>query len=192
MILVALALLGFGCCDMVRWTPEKVGARCALLASVLGTAVVAVVAALSGMRFSSVLLASLVSIVVLSLWSAYDLLPRWAKPEYALALIVGTIMVLGALSGSAQPVGGRIAEWYSNLGFGFIRDVTVDQFVLAAGATLFLLASTNRVVRFTLVATKSSLLESEDTMRGGRLLGPMERILVAGSMVSGSVVLAAS
>lgn len=187
MIFVALALLGFGSCDLIRWTPEKVGAWRALVAAASGAATVVAVAALAGMDCSSVFLAGLVSVVVLSLWSAYDLLPPWAKPEYALALVAGAVVVLIALSGSADPIDGRIAEWYSNLGFGFVRDVTADRFVLAVGAGAFLLASANRVVRFTLVATAASLLRGEDTMRGGRLLGPMERLIVAAAVVSGSI-----
>lgn len=187
MILVALALLGFGSCDLVRWTPEKAGAWRAVAAAASGAVAVAVVAALSGMNCSSVFLAGLVSVSVLSLWSAYDLLPSWAKPEYALALVMGAVAVLIALSGSADPVDGEIAEWYSNLGFGFVRNVTADQFVLAIGAAVFLLASANRMVRFTLVATAPSLLRGEDTMRGGRLLGPMERMIVAAAVVSGGV-----
>jgi hypothetical protein len=185
-ILVALALLGLGSCDMVRWTPDRVERSHALVAAAAGSLAVAAVASLSGMDCSSVLLAGAVSIVVLSLWSAYDLLPHWAKPEYALALVASVVVVLIALSGSAEPIGGRIAVWYSNLGFGFVRDVGVDQFVLAVGATLFLLASANRIVRFTLIATAPSLLKGEDTMRGGRLLGPMERLIVAAAVVSGN------
>jgi hypothetical protein len=92
-----------------------------------------------------------------------------------------------ALSGSADPVGGKIMDWYSRLGFSFIRHVSADQFVLAVAAVLFLLASANRVVRFTLAATADSLLKGEDTMRGGRILGPMERLIVAATVVSGNV-----
>lgn len=187
MIFLALALLGFGSCDMVRWTPDEVGGWHACIAAACGTAVVAAVAALSGMDFLSVLVAGVIALAVLSLWSAYDFLPDWAKPEYALALVTGAVVILLALSGSADPVSGKIAEWYSHLGFSFIRHVSADQFVLAVAASLFLLASANCVVRYALDATADSLLKGEDTMRGGRILGPMERLIVAAAVVSSNV-----
>lgn len=119
---------------------------------------------------------------------AYDLLPEErAKPEYALALVVGVIAVLLGLSGSADPLGGDLASWYSNLNLGFTGDVSVDQFVLAAGAGLFLLATGNRIVRFTLAATEAALDEDENAMRGGRILGPMERLIVSAAVISGDV-----
>jgi hypothetical protein len=187
-ILVALALLGFGISDLVRWSPDRVEIRHATAAAVAGAAAIAAVAALSGMGGASVLLAGGLALAVLLLWSVYDLVPpKWAKPEYALALIVGVIVTLIALSGLAEPVGGEIATWYAKLGFGFTQSVSVDQFVLGVGSTLFLLGTVNRIVRFTLASTKASLEEGEDTLRGGRLLGPMERLIVAAAVVSGAM-----
>jgi hypothetical protein len=97
------------------------------------------------------------------------------------------LAALLALSGSADPVQGRLAEWYSQLGFGFPRDISVDQFTLGAGAAVFLLATGNRLVRLTLAATEASLLKGEGTLRGGRVLGPMERLMVAAAVVSGGL-----
>ncbi len=188
MIFLALGMLGLGVGDLVRWSPGRVERTHAAAAAASGTVAVMVVAALSGMEASAVLLAGTTALVVLSLWSVYDLIPpKHAKPEYALALVVGVIAVLVALSGSADPVGGDVALWYSNLDFGFARDISVDQFVLGVGAALFLLATGNRIVRFTLAATEASLPEGEGTMRGGRVLGPMERLIVAAAVVSGGI-----
>jgi hypothetical protein len=187
-IFVSLALLGFGVCDLVRWSPDRVGGRHAVVAAVAGTASVATVGALSGLAASCVLLAAVIAFVVLSLWSAYDLIPsQRARPEFALVLVIAVIGGLIALSGSADPVGGEVATWYSDLDFGFVRDVSVDQFVLGVGASIFLLATTNRIVRFTLAATKASLVEGEGTLRGGRLLGPMERLIIAAAVISGDL-----
>jgi hypothetical protein len=125
------------------------------------------------------------AVVDLLLWSAYELLPsRDLKPEFALALVMSVIFALIALSGSADPIGGDLATWYSKLGFGFVHQVSVDQFVLGVGATLFLLGTANRIVQLVLRAVGSP--EGEDTLHGGRLLGPMERLVVAAAVLSGS------
>ena len=71
MILVALALLGFGVVDLVRWSPDDVEWLRAVVAAIAGAAAVGAVAALSGMGSSGVLLAIAISSVILLLWSAY-------------------------------------------------------------------------------------------------------------------------
>jgi hypothetical protein len=187
-IFVTLALLGFGVADMGRWSLDELHWRRAIAAAVAGTAAVSAVAALSGMDFSAVLTAGAVSFVVLLIWSAYELLPsKNLTAGFALALVTGVIAVLFALSGSADRIGGDVATWYSKLGFGFVRVVSVDQFVLGVGATLFLLGTANRIVHFVLRAASPSLAKGEDTLHGGRLLGPMERLIVAAAVLSGGL-----
>jgi hypothetical protein len=188
MILVALALLGFGVADLVRWSPDDKRRLRAAVAALAGTATVAAVAALSGMDSLGVLLSGVVSFAILGLWSAHWLLPsERLKPELALSLLMSVIVVLVALSGSADGIGGDVATWYTKLGFGFVNQISVDQFVLGVGATLFLLGTANRIVQLVLRAAGPSLLDGEGALHGGRLLGPMERLVVAAAVLSGSV-----
>lgn len=188
MILLTLVLFGFGTADLARWSPERVDGWPALLAAGVGTATVAAIAALAGIEPGGVLVGALAAFAVLGLWSAFDLLPpKYAKPEYALALVVGTVALSVAFSGSGQAVGGDLADWYSHLEFGFTGHVSVDRFVIGFGAALFLLGTANRIVRYTLDATGVSLEQGEGALRGGRLLGPIERVFVAASIVAGSL-----
>jgi len=188
LILLALALLGFGVGDLLRWSPERVSARRTGIAVAGATGAVAAVAALCGMRATSVVAAGAVALPVLAVWLAFDRPPlKDAKPEYALALIILTLVVLFAASGSAAPIGGPVASWYSNLDFPFARSVSVDRFVLGVGAALFLLATTNRIVRLVLDATETSTGTGEGALRGGRLLGPMERLIIAATVLSGDL-----
>lgn len=186
MILLALGLIGFGIGDLVRWSPDaEVSSARIAAATVCGAGAVALVAALSGMAVLDVIAAAVLAALILAFWLAYDLIPMAAaKPEYALGLLIATLVGLVAVSGMADPVEGEVAIWYSRLGFGFPHAIPVDQFVLGIGATLFLLATGNRIVRFTLAATKSPVDAGESTLRGGRVIGPMERVLVAASVVS--------
>jgi hypothetical protein len=84
-------------------------------------------------------------------------------------------------------VRGDLACWYDALGFPFVDQVPVAQALMAIAVSLFLLASGNRVVRLILAAVGSPPTEGEDKLRGGRFIGPMERLLVAGSLVSGGL-----
>ncbi len=187
MILLALALLGFGVVDLVRWSPENVDRWRVVAAAVAGTVAVGAVAALSGMDSLGVLLSIGIALVTLTLWSAYELLPaKDSRPELTLGLMMMVVVTLVALSGSAPHIRGDVATWYSKLGFGFVHRVPVDQFVLGVGATVFLLGTANRIVQLVLQAARPSLLKGEDTLHGGRLLGPMERLIVAGAVLSGS------
>lgn len=185
MILVALGLLGFGVVDLVRWSSNDKQWLRAVVAALAGTATVAAVAALSGMDSLGVSLAIAISFVILWLWSALP--PKGLKPELTLALLTSVIVALVALSGSAGGIGGDVATWYSKLGFGFVHQASVDQFVLGVGATLFLLGTANRIVQLVLGAAGPSLLDGEGTLHGGRLLGPMERLIVAAAVLSGNV-----
>ncbi|HET7120492.1 MAG TPA: hypothetical protein VFI17_04475 [Solirubrobacterales bacterium] len=187
MILLALGLIGFGVGDLVRWSPERnVSAARTAVAAGAGAAAVALVAALSGMAPLSVLLAAALALALLGLWLGYDLIPGAdKKPELALGLVLAVVLCLVGVSGAVDPVAGDLERWYGALAFGFTRSVSVDQFLLGVGATLFILATGNRLVRYTLAATKSPADEGEIRLRGGRLLGPMERLLVAASVVAG-------
>ncbi len=186
MIFLALGLIGFGVADLVRWSPDDEATPLrAGAAAVSGATAVGLVAALSGMAPAGVILAGVLSLAVLGLWVGYELIASDARSEYVLGLLIATLAGLVAASGQADPVGGDIAAWYGNLDFGFVHTVPVGQFLLGVGATLFLLATGNRIVRFTLAATESPADKGEDALRGGRLLGPMERLLVAASIIAG-------
>ncbi len=192
MIYVALAMLGFGVSDLVRWSPDRVAKGRVAAAVLCGVGAIALVAGLSGFEIGGVAAAPAVAIPVLLAWSAFELLPaRAAKPGYALALVFGTLITAIAASGSADRVDGDFAAWYSNLDFGFVREIAVGQFLLGVGAAVFLLATGNRIVRFMLATTEQSLVSAEGTLRGGRALGPMERPIVAAGVISGGAAAAA-
>lgn len=187
MILLALGLLGLGIVDLVRWSPESVSRGRAGAALIGGVGVSVAVAALSGMGVAAVVSVGAVALVALGVWL---ILPE-AKPGWPLAWIAFTLATLVTISGSADPVAGELGAWYSNLAFPFVQHVSIDQFVLGLGAVLFLLATSNRVVRLVLIATGTPPGAGENTLRGGRLLGPMERIIVGAIVLAGDPAAAA-
>ncbi len=193
MILPALALLAFGVGDLLRLLPVKSERARRRTSIAIAGALLATwgTARLSGMDWCSVALTTIVALPAVA-WLAVDWRPGtqrkyvWAL-VFPIAALVGTV----AASGSARPVGGSLRDWYENLPLSFAEPglVPADQFVLGVGAFLFLLATSNRIVGLVLAAAKEDSEEDgkPEPLKGGRFLGPMERLIVAASIVSGDL-----
>ncbi len=188
MILGALALLSFGIGDLVALSLLKTafdraaGAAAAILVT-LG------VAALSGMSAGSVALTAIIAVPAV-VWVL--LAPEAPKKRDAWLLLLPITALLGtiAVSGSASPVEGDLAHWYEQLPFDFAssKAIPVDQFVLGVGVFLFLLATSNQIVKLVLATTDAKCLKENELPKGGRLLGPMERLIIAAAVVAGDPV----
>ncbi|MBO9626098.1 MAG: hypothetical protein J7484_06965 [Microbacterium sp.] len=189
MIVAGFMLLAVGAVDLVRqFAPRRW----------IGYLVVTVVLLLLG-SVSDALLPMLIALVVGALWI-------WTMPDGRSARLGFWPAVLLALAsiGSVVWLGGRADAgligdaWTLRSPFG---DVSFDLAVLALGAGVFLLESANLVVRAALdgehtwrpielvPAAEKSGDEEPDTgvaeasaprggFKGGRLIGPLERILV--------------
>ncbi|MGN6255125.1 MAG: hypothetical protein ACTHO8_09125 [Solirubrobacterales bacterium] len=191
MILLSMGLLGFGALDLVRWSPDKVGAYRAAGAVAAGAAAAAALAGLAGACLGKVLLAAAVSAAVLAVWVSFDYWGLKKKPGASLGWLAMVIAVLFAASGSVDSISGPLERWYANLAFGFVGDLPVDQFVLGLSAVVFMAASGNRIVRLVLDAAGVSRKTSESALKGGRLLGPLERLIVFAIVLAGDPAAAA-
>ena len=185
MILGALALLGFGVGDLVALLPLK-GALGRVAAAAAAVLVILGVAALSGMSAGSVALTAIIAVPAV-IWLL--LAPEAPEKRHAWLLLLPITALLGtiAVSGSASRVEGDLAHWYERLPFDFAssKAVPVDQFVLGVGVFLFLLATCNQIVKLVLTTTAAKNLKENELPKGGRLLGPMERLIVAAAVVAG-------
>lgn len=194
MIVVSLALLGFAVADLIRWSPEAVPSSRAVLATAIAIVSTASIAALSGRDLADVALTGGLTLVAVGMWVAADGM-AWtrSRPGAPLAWILGVVLLAFALSASGDPISGPLEHWYVRLPFAFANSVSVGQFVLGVSVSLFLLATTNRIVRLVLIAAKTlppdtELQESsEGRLAGGRLLGPMERLLLGAMVLTGSL-----
>jgi len=201
MILPILVLFSFGVCDLVRWSRDRVEWWHAALAVLCGAAATFAIAALAGLSLWTSAIAGAGALIVLSVWSGFgagtgegsepkDADGPEVRATFAVILVIFVLVASTAATGATQGVEGPLAEWYEGLGFGFASQgkIPVDQFIMALGAALFLLATGNRIVGHALAATNASLLvRGESKFKGGRVLGPMERLLVAAGVVSGSL-----
>ncbi|MEX2289239.1 MAG: hypothetical protein WD794_02800 [Mycobacteriales bacterium] len=107
------------------------------------------------------------------------------------------IVVIGlSLSGSDPTVSGLLERWFDGLADSPLTRVAVDQAVVVLGIGLFLTSPANTVVRLVLKAAGSRPADNERSLKGGRLLGPMERLFVfglglAGELTAASIIVAA-
>lgn len=80
-----------------------------------------------------------------------------------------------------------IQGWYDDLDIPSLATVPFDRFALGLGVILFLATAANVVVREVLTLTGPRVLEQEDDLQGGRVLGPLERWFVFGCAVTGNL-----
>lgn len=200
---LALFLLGIGLADIVaaarpdlptssgpaRWLPAAIGGAAAvLLGALAGFATVPDWVALA------VIVAAIVG------WRA--LLPDGERDSsYARRTLAGIILpsvALIALSGYASPVRGPLAQWLAWIDFPALASFTAERALLLAALVLVNTMTANQIVRLVLVSVNARpprrgapppaeplLAPPSEKLRGGRLLGPMERLLVIGFGAAG-------
>jgi hypothetical protein len=155
-----------------------------------------------GVAFSAALLVSLAlglsgltaaQITALSALAASAwILPRvthrlsQARAQTALGALAG-FMILGVfLSGvwAAGPAS-SFGSMLENLPYARLAHLGQQKFVLLTGVLVVLTATGNGFVRAVLAIAGTTAQASEQKLRGGRIIGPIERILIFGMAVAG-------
>ena len=105
-----------------------------------------------------------------------------------LLLFGGSVGVLLAISGLPSPAAGPVASWLRWVGAG---DTDPTRALMIAGVLLLQLVTGNQLVRLVLSAVgavrPANQPQPSDQLKGGRLLGPMERILIVGLGLGGQL-----
>lgn len=195
---LSLLLLCVGLSDLLAST-RPAWRRMGLLAAVAATAAVAGLAALLTLPD---LIAVGVIFVATCLWSLMathaESSPVQARRTLATLAIPAAALLAG--SGYASPVGGPFAAWLSWVDVPALANRTPGQALMLAAVVVANLSTANRVVRLALVAVdahpprlvaSSGQGPASETLRGGRLLGPMERLLIIGFGAAGHIEAAA-
>ena len=197
---LGILLIGFAVTDLThsvrrtRYLPECVGALVALCVGLL--------AGLTSGRDVAALLVIVAVVLVWGLtvtWGFGHPGPKAARLPLAvfLASLVGAI----ACSGLAPTAAGPLARWLESLAIADLSTISADRFLLLFGAFAIQLSTGNVLVRLVLKATGTINPRSDGGMpptqlKGGRLLGPLERIFIlalalGGQVTAASVVVAA-
>ena len=108
-------------------------------------------------------------------------------------VVLGTsIAVLILLSGWGSEVDGLVGRWVSWVGL----DVSAGRVLMVLGVLLVQLATANQVVRLVLgsvgAVKPAGQPQASDQLKGGRLLGPMERLLIVGLGLAGQLTMASA
>lgn len=201
---LALLLLGVSLADLVAAARPRLPAW---VAPALGSVVVAGVALLSFTDDGNIWAVGFI-VAALVLWRV--MLARGetdaTSARRALAALVLPAGVLLALSGWASPVHGPLATWLQWIDLPFLRGFSPDRTLLLVALALANTTTANHVVRLVLVSiharpprrasgasvptgatTGEPGAPASEKLRGGRLLGPMERLMILGLGAAGYV-----
>lgn len=123
-----------------------------------------------------------------------------------LLVLAGAALVCVAAASLAEPFGGPLMTWWevTEGGFGFQESlpVSITPALLVLGVFLMQISAGNLLVRLVLAATGTlsparpavpgaGTYDPSGHLRGGRLLGPMERLLIVGLGLAGNLTAAA-
>lgn len=199
----AVWLIGVGTADLVRAlrvAPPWLGAG-------IGVATMLLTALASGMTGIADGIVLLLAAIPLVAWVTLSERTQRVGGGHGWALLVlgVTAAALLVTSGWASPPGGVLARWLEWADLPTVLYVTPQAALVVAGVTLVNLATANHVVRLVLISVgamrparpgAASVEQPSDHLKGGRLLGPMERLVIlglglAGQLTAASIVIAA-
>jgi hypothetical protein len=191
---IGLLLLGMAVSDLafsirpVRHLPELVGA-----------VVLVVVGLLADLTSARDLVAlALLAVAVLawgqSVTRGFASGRAWI-PLAVLAVALGLAILVSPYAGHA---GGPVADWLRASPLPLLEGLDADRALLLAGAMLVQLSTGNVIVRLVLTATGTvnpARVHDREVpsyqLKGGRLLGPMERVFIVGFGLAGELTAAA-
>ncbi len=193
---LGLLLIGVGTCDLVfswgRWP------RLAEVVSAFAVVLLGMLCGVQGAEWFLLLGAAVGSVA----WGE-SVTYGFRSGRFAIPLTVLGMGLLLALVASAGPTpeGGKLGGWLDASTLPLLAGLTPDRALVILGVLLVQLSTGNVLVRLVLGAsgTTSPLRTSTGTapsLKGGRLLGPMERLLIvglglAGAITAASIVIAA-
>ena len=189
-----MLLVGVGCTDLAhsvrhtRFLPGSCGAAAVvvvgLLAGLTGWPDIVAVLALAAFAFGWELAVS----------RGFSTRASWLP----LALLAGAVATTALFSGQAGAAEGPLGRWLAQVPLPVLRDLDADGLLLLAGVVLLQLSTGNVMVRLALSATGTITADSHGTfqgperrLKGGRLLGPLERLFILGFGLAGQFTAAA-
>lgn len=197
---LGILLIGLAVTDLVH-SVRKVK----LLPQMLGVLAVLVLGLLGGLTSGRGVLALLgIGLVVLAwgwavTWGFGH--PAQTAAWLPLALFVAALTTAVACSGLASPAAGPLERWLGSMSLPAVEGLSADRFLLVLGAFGLQLSTGNVLVRLVLKSTGTINPRKDGSMpptqlKGGRLLGPLERVFIlalalGGQVTAASVVVAA-
>lgn len=196
---IAVLLIGIAVADLAHSVrPVRIVNEC------VGAAVAVWIGLLAGLTELDDVLALAVIAGVVVLWGqAVTRAFGGARPWVPLVVLGGALVVGVLTSPWAGPADGLLGAWLDSVRVPTLQGLSADRALLLLGAFLAQLSTGNVIVRLVLSATGTTNpahhhtpADPEQQLKGGRLLGPMERVFIvglglAGQLTAASIVVAA-
>lgn len=201
MSIFAILLIAVGVADLARSAVEQRGPdrdpatrrRVHRIGTEVGIVTVWLVAAVTGLlTVASGWLLALVASVSVAAWL---LTSGWALTRerghvLALATLAAGLLVQLALSGWAPAAGGALSQWIDWARLPWAPEP--ERALLVIGLALVQLSTGNLIVRLVLISTGAMsptplVDQPSEKLKGGRLLGPLERLFILGLGLAGQV-----
>ncbi|AKK29634.1 hypothetical protein [Mycobacterium sp. EPa45] len=183
---VAVFLIAVGCADIVRRLTRPLWP-----AVVAGPVVAVLTAALCGLWHLGDLLLVGIAVVAAAAWELSCTPAERAGGRWQVAPLVlfgAALATLIVLSGLGSAVAGPVGAWVD---WAPVTGTDPSRIVLVAGVILLQLVTGNQLVRLLLGSVGAVKPAGEpqpsDRLKGGRLLGPMERLLILGLSLAGQL-----
>jgi hypothetical protein len=191
---IALLLVGIGTTDLVfslrpmRHVPEAVGASVLIVLGLLG----------DPETWRDLVALLVIAAVVIAWGQAVTRGFASGRAWVPLAVLAGGLALTILLSPLAGQADGVIGEWLDRTPVAVLADLTADDALLLLGVLLVQGSTGNVVVRLVLTATGTvnpARIHGREVpsyrLKGGRLLGPMERLFILGFGIAGELTAAA-
>lgn len=142
-----------------------------------------------GFSFLGAFLLALWTAVTLSLWLWARHPHEWSKSRAtwtltAVGLVLATMLVFSTQLPSAS--GGWFVERFEHLPDSSLANLDPSTVILGIGSLFVLQATSNALIRLLLTMVGTSQ-ESRRDIRGGRIVGPLERTLIWGLALAGEL-----
>jgi hypothetical protein len=187
---VGVLLIGLGLTDLARSEIRRASRARLVLAVALGVVAMGALAGLGGLTRTGDLVLLVLGATVLAGWAVLSdrAMPsgRATPPLTALAVGISGLLVL---SGLASHAGGALHTWQVWAAVPGVAHLSTDRLLLVAGVFVVQFSTANFVVRLVLASVGAikplGQPQASDRLRGGRLLGPMERVFIVGLGLAG-------
>lgn len=192
---LSVVLVGLGVADLVRSSSWP---RSRIVAHVTAPVVVAALALVAGLSAWADALALALALVGCAVWMELSRHAQRTGRRALEALAAFAVLVVGLIlfSGAASTPDGALATWlhWADLPGGTSH--SPERVLLVAGLVLFNLATANVIVRLILLTIGAlrpdqvaapPVPDPADRLKGGRLLGPMERLVILGLGLAGEL-----